>query len=73
MSPGKISKFEKPTGSVEAPSSQNPSNQEMKPTRQSARLLKKAAPQDSDVHTGEDGQKGELEAPTSRQDQYAKA
>lgn len=73
MSPGKISKFEKPTGSVEVPSSQNPSNQEMKPTRQSARLLEKAAPQDSDVHTGEDGQKGELEAPTSRQDQYAKA
>ena len=73
MSPGKRSKFEKPTGSVEASSSQNSFSQEMKPTRQSARLLKKAAPQDSDVHTGEDGQKGELEPRTLRQDQHLKA
>lgn len=71
MAPGRISKLEKPTGSVEASSSQNACNQERKPTRQSARLLKKAAPQD--VHTGEDGQEGELEPPTSRQGQHAKA
>lgn len=73
MASGKISKLEKPTGSVEASCSQNPCNQERKPTRQSARLLKKAAPQDSDVHTGEDGQEGELEPPPSRQDQHVKA
>lgn len=73
MSLDKRAKFEKPTGSVEASSSQNPSNQEMKPTRESAHPFKKAAPQDSGVYTGEDGQAGELEPPTLRQDQHPKA
>lgn len=64
MAPGKISKLQKPTGSVEVSSSQNPRKQEMKPMRQSARLLKRATPQDLNAQGDEDGHGGEVESST---------
>lgn len=71
MAPGKISKLQKPTGLVEA-SSPSFRTQERKPTRQSARLSKKAAPQVSNTHVGDEEHAGELELWTSCQDQHAK-
>lgn len=59
MATGKISKHQKPTGSVKDSSF---SKQERKPTRQSTRLSKKAAPKDSNINIGEDGHECELES-----------
>lgn len=58
MAPGKISKHEKPTGSVEGSSFRK---QERKSTRQSIRLSEKAAPQDSNINIGEDEHEGDFE------------
>lgn len=58
MAPGKISKLQKPTGSVENSRSQK------KPTRQSARILERANPQISNVDIDEDAHEGEVEPRT---------
>lgn len=58
MAPGQISKFQKPTGSVDGSSFQK---QEKKPIRQSDRLSRKAAPQDSNICIGDDGREGDFE------------
>lgn len=58
MALGKISKPEKPTGTVEGSSFRK---QERKATRQSTRLSKKTAPQDSDINIREDEHEGDFE------------
>lgn len=57
MAPGRISKHQKPTGSV---TGSNIRTQERKPTRQSTRHLKEAASKDSNIDIDGDNHEGEL-------------
>lgn len=57
MAPGQISRQYKPTGSVDGSSFRS---QESRRSRQSDRLSRKAAPQDSNISTGDDGHEGDF-------------